>query len=147
MAAKLSSQSSSICGKTLPLQLSLCQLPWAEEEEEDDSEEVVMKGFIEMLRRAGLHCLLFRTFQDLSHIFWHSRLFKTWQSKCFFPLSLPVALSAALVGFATCTGFTSTASLKPQVQGKSRAQTVLLGQEHKNRIFTSWNKTFDQVTS
>lgn len=46
VAAKLSSQSSSICGKTLPLQLSLCQLPWAEEEEEDDSEEVVMKGFI-----------------------------------------------------------------------------------------------------
>lgn len=75
-AAKLSSQSSSICGKTLPLHLSLCQLPWAEEEEEDDSEQVIMKGFTEMLCRAGLHCLLFRTFQDFTHIFWHPKIFQ-----------------------------------------------------------------------
>lgn len=118
--------------KTLPLQLSLCQLPWAEEEEEDDNEGLHCK--------AGLHCLLFRTLQDLTHIFWHPKTFQGLAKQVLYPLLLPVALSAALVGIATCTCFTSSARWKPQVQGESRAQGVVLGQELKSRIFTSWDK-------
>lgn len=93
VAAKLSSQSSSICGKMLPLQFSFCQLPWAEEEEEDDNDKVVMKGLTEMLLRAGLHCLLFRTFQDLSHIFWHPKIFQDMAKQmCFLSYYLLLSL-------------------------------------------------------
>lgn len=93
-----------------------------------------------MIHRAGFHCLLFRAFRDLTHIFWHPKSCQDLAKQMFFPLLLPVALSAALVGFATCTHFTSSASLKHQVQIENRAQGIVLWQDHKSRIFTSWDK-------
>lgn len=83
VADKWSSQSGSICGKTLPLQLSLCQLPRAEEE--DDNEEVLMNWSLRWstgLDFTACSSGLFGTSPTSSGT---QRVVKIWQSKCSSP--------------------------------------------------------------
>lgn len=136
-AAKLSSQHRSSCGKTLSLQIALCQLPWEGEEEEDVTQEVVMMGFTQpvLLHGAGLPWLPFRTFSPpsaTSSVI--QRSLQTLQSKRASPLI-------------TCCSF----SLPPQPiwNSECREQAVAKpcsgGQEQESSIFTLWHKTLYQI--
>lgn len=65
------------------------------------------KSFTEnlvVLQGAGLHRPTSGLLFLLSHLLWHPKMLPDWEANEL-PLSLPVALSAASVGFATCACF------------------------------------------
>lgn len=96
---KLITEHSSIREKTPSLPLALCQLPL---EKEDVSEKVVRASLRAL--GAGFHRPASGLLSLLSHLLWHAKMLQDWKANVL-PLSLPVALSAASVGFATCTCF------------------------------------------
>jgi len=149
-AAKLSSQHRSICGKRLSLHFALCQLPWEEDEEEDVKEEVVTKGFKQdptVLHGAGLHCLPWRTSVPPQPPLLASKDLSRFCKVNVLPLSLPVAPSAALLGFATCTfSFPSLLVWSSERREQAVPKLRSWGQEQGSSVFIPWDKTFDQIT-
>lgn len=78
--------------------------------------------------------------QDLTHICWHPQIFQGLAKPWVLPPLITCCSLCCFGGFCHLHTFYLLCILKPQVQGESRAQGVVLGQEHKSRIFTSWNK-------